>query len=204
MRRSLIRGVVLSAPLFFLLPHAGGAAFAQSGDENALVAATRDLCHRQIVMLGESATHEDGHTHAFKVALLERLVNQCGFDSVFFEAGHYEFIHFNQQRRAGERATADEISHAVGGLWEFNQEFQPLVPFLLAKVQSGRLFLGGIDDQLGQFGQNYANDEMITELAGLLPPQESHNCTVALHKRIYGDYTDAAPYSEADRSQINS
>ena len=55
-------------------------------DEDALTAATEGLCHSKIAMLGESATHGDGHTTTFKVAFVRRLVDQCGFDSVFFEA----------------------------------------------------------------------------------------------------------------------
>jgi erythromycin esterase-like protein len=47
-----------------------------SGDEAALSAATKGLCHTQVVMLGESLTHGDGHTVAFKVALIERLIDR--------------------------------------------------------------------------------------------------------------------------------
>src|SRR5438477_8512808 len=140
---------MLSAGLLFVLPHPGNFALAEPGDDKALTAATQSLCHSQVATLGESATHEDGHTHAFKVALVERLVNECGFDSVFFEASHYEFINFERRLRTGQSVTAGEISAAVGGLWKFNQEFQPLVSLLLASAGGGRLFLGGIDDQLG-------------------------------------------------------
>lgn len=155
-------------------------------------------------MLGESATHEDGHTHAFKVALVERLVDQCGFDNVFFEASHYEFIHLNRRLRMGQAVNIGDALSAVGGLWEFNQEFQPLAPFLLGKAQAGQVFLGGLDDQLGQFGQDYANIEMISELTNPLPHREQQACSAALHKRIYSDYTEAAPYSKSDRAQIEA
>jgi erythromycin esterase-like protein len=176
----------------------------QAEDEDALAAATGGLCHSQIAMLGESATHGDGHALAFKVALVERLVDQCGFDSVFFEASHYEFIHLNRRLRMGQAVTSGGVLSAVGGLWRFNQEFQPLPSFLLAKAHVGKVFLGGIDDQLGQIGQDYANIEMVTELTNLLPQQERQACSVALHKRIYSDYTDASPYSKADRAQIET
>jgi erythromycin esterase-like protein len=190
--------------VFFRLPAVSQSARIKTGDNDALTAATQELCHRQIAMLGESATHEDGHTHAFKAALVERLINQCEFDSVFFEASHYEFINLNRRLRMGQAVTAGDVSSAVGGLWEFNREFQPLAPFLLAKAQAGKVFLGGIDDQLGQMGQDYANIEMVTELTNLLPQQERHACSTALHKRIYYDYTDASPYTKTDRSQIET
>jgi erythromycin esterase-like protein len=155
-------------------------------------------------MLGESATHGDGHTLAFKVALVERLVDQCGFDGVFFEASHYEFINLNRRLRMGQAVTSGGVLSAVGGLWKFNEEFQPLSSFLLAKAQAGQVFLGGIDDQLGQAGQDYANIEMITELTNLLQQPERKACSVALHERIYSDYAHDAPYSKADRTQIEN
>ena len=85
----------------------------------------------------------------------------------------------------GQAVTAGDVSSAVGGLWEFNQDFQPLAPFLLAKAQAGKVFLGGIDDQLGEMGQNYANIEMVTELTNLLPQQERQACSIALHTQTH-------------------
>lgn len=173
-----------------------------SEDEDALNAATQRLCRTQVAMLGESATHGDGHTLAFKVALVERLVDRCGFDSVFFEANHDEFIHLNKRLRAGQVVTSSDVLAAVGGLWSFYREFQPLASFLLTRAQAGRIFLAGIDDQLGQVGQDYANAEMIAELTDLLAQPERQRCSTALYKRVNYDYSDAAPYSKGDRSQI--
>lgn len=174
------------------------------GYGEALTAVIHDACHRQVVLLGESATHGDGHTEAFKVALVERLVNECGFESVFFEASHYEFINIGRRLRTGQTVSAEQVSSAVGGLWKSDREFEPLVPFLLAKTQAGQISLGGIDDQLGGAGQDYANVEMVSELTGFLPEQQRQGCSLALHRRIYNDYTEAAPYSESDRSQISA
>jgi erythromycin esterase-like protein len=53
-------------------------------------------------------------------------------------------------------------------------------------------------------GQHYANVEMVTELTGFLPLQQRQDCRLALHRRIYSDYTKAAPYSQSDRSQITA
>jgi len=90
---------VLAVLLTFTLPHGASSAVPVStGDERALTAATQALCHQEVAMLGESATHGDGHTEAFKVALVERLVNECGFDSVFFEASQYEFSKCSELR----------------------------------------------------------------------------------------------------------
>lgn len=153
-------------------------------------------------MLGESATHGDGHTEAFKVALVERLVNECGFDSVFFEASHYEFLNIERRLRTGQAVSADQVSSATKGFWRFDREFQALIPFLLARAQAGQISLGGIDDQLGEVGQDFANVGMITELTGLLPQQHRQECGEALHRRIYSNDSQAA--SESDRSQLTT
>ena len=199
-----IKGVLALLLSVVLLPHVGPSAHADTGDDNVLAVVTHDLCHYQVAMLGESATHGDGHTEAFKVALVERLVNECGFDSVFFEANHDEFINIARRFRTGQSVSVNLISSAIGGLWNFDREFQPLVPFLLEKAQAGQISLGGIDDQLGQLGQDYANVEMVTELTDFLPQEQRQDCSLALHRRIYSDYTDAAPYSKSDRSQIST
>jgi erythromycin esterase-like protein len=197
----ILTKVVLVVLLIVVLPHAASyAAPADTGDGDALTAVTHDLCHRQVVMLGESATHGDGHTEAFKVALVERLVNECGFDSVFFEASHYEFINIARRLRTGQAVSADQVSAAIGGLWRFDGEFKSLVPFLLVKAQAGQISLGGIDDQLGEMGQDYANVEMFTELTGFLPQQQRQDCSFAIHRRIYSD--NEHPYSKAGDSQI--
>jgi erythromycin esterase-like protein len=196
---------VLVGVLSVGLQHAAGfAAPADTGDGDALMDVTHDLCDRQIVMLGESATHGDARAETFKVALVERLVNECGFDSVFFEASHYEFLNIARRFRTGQTVSVDQVSSAAGGLWKFDQEFQPLVPFLLARAQAGQISLGGIDDQSGEMGQDYANVEMVTELTGFLPLQQRQDCRLALHRRIYSDYTKDAPYSKSDRSQITT
>ena len=165
---------------------------------------TRGLCKVQVAMLGEIATHGDGHTLAFKVALVERLVDQCGFNAVLFEANQDEFIHLNQRIRSGEVVTPDDLLTAVGGIWKFYREFTPLAPFLLTRARSGQLVLGGLDDQLASLGQNYANDEMIAGFTSLLPPPEQQSCNAALHQRIYYDYPADKPYSKLDQSQIGT
>src|ERR1700759_3980340 len=69
----------------------------------ALDAAVRDMCHRDVALLGE-ADHGDGATVAFKVALVRALVTRCHFGAVFFEANHYDFIDFQRRLREGRPA----------------------------------------------------------------------------------------------------
>ena len=196
----LLLGAVMV--LIGCLPAHTQAASSLPEDGKALAAVTHALCNTQVAQVGEIASHGDGHTLAFKVALVERLIDQCGFDAVFFEANQDEFIHLNRRLRAKNVVTSEDLLAAVGGLWKFYREFQPLASFLLTRAQAGRVALGGLDDQLGQLGQDYANIGMVTELTDLLPEPNRQACNAALHKRIYSAYPETAPYSEANRSQI--
>ncbi len=197
--RSLFGALILLSICASAYPQMGISA---PDDGKALEVATQVLCKTQVAMVGEIATHGDGHTLAFKVALVERLVDQCGFDAVFFEANQEEFLNMNLRLRSGNAVNADELLTAVGGIWKFYREFQPLAPFLLTRAQAGRVYLGGLDDQLAQLGQDYANLGMITELTGLLAEPERQDCNTALHKRIFYEYPENAPYAETDRAEI--
>lgn len=187
----------------FFIP-ACRSAVAEAADDTALTQATHDLCHVQIAMLGESATHGDGHTEAFKVALVQRLVNECRFDSVFFEASHYEFINLTASIRRGDTVSADQVLTAIGGLWKFDRGFKPLAPFLLEKARAGVISLGGIDDQLGQLGQDFSNVQMVSHLTTFLPERQRQECAQTLHRRIDSDYAEATPYAPSDRTQITT
>src|SRR5205085_11417512 len=60
--------------------------------ETALRSAEKDLCGKQVALLGENGFHGEGKTVAFKAELIRRLVTHCGYRGVFFEASHYDFL----------------------------------------------------------------------------------------------------------------
>lgn len=169
--------------------------------DNALTATVRDLCHKDVALLGEAA-HGDGHTDAFKVALIERLVRQCHFNAVFFEASHYDFLAVARSLRQGKAVTPEMVSSAIGGLWKFDQEFQPLVPFLVKEANAHQLALGGLDGQLGAFESFYSNDAMPDELTAHLAADRRSTCREAFRRRIYGDYPADKPHAVPDRAEL--
>lgn len=170
-------------------------------DRAALQAVVHDLCTKQVAMLGEAA-HGDGRTDSFKVALVEQLVTKCGYNAVFFEASHYDFLAIDRRLRRHEEVTADMVSSAIGGLWKFDLEFKPLVPFLLAEAKSGRLALGGLDFQLGALESFYANDAMPAELTSYLDESQRAQCREAFRHRTYWNYPESAPYSAAQHDEL--
>ena len=165
-----------------------------------MAAAVRDLCPKRVALLGE-ATHGDGHTDAFKAALVERLVTRCHFNAVFFEASQYEFLSFSRKLRNHEPVDQSMVADAIGGLWKFEFEVRPLIPVLFDAAKARRVVLGGLDGQLGTLEARYANDAMPIELTNYLQADRRRECREFLRRRIYWDYPNA-PYSGSDRAQI--
>jgi erythromycin esterase-like protein len=200
----MARPLLLIVSLFVL--GVGGASLASKDiavpvtDQRALADAVHDLCGKRVALLGE-ATHGDGHTDAFKAALVERLVTRCHFNAIFFEASHYEFLGFTRKLRNGESVDQTMVAAAVGGLWKFDREVQPLIPFLFDAAKAKHVTLGGIDGQLGVFESSYANDVMPVELTSYLEPSRRADCRETLRQRTHWDYP-ASPYSDADRIRI--
>lgn len=151
-------------------------------DSSAVEAVTAAVCDKQIVMLGEAA-HGNGHSDAFKAAMVTRLIERCGFRAVLFESSFPEFVPIWRTQRAGRPVTPEHVGTAVGGLWKFNREFAPLLPYLAAKANDG-LFLGGIDFQLGGLDQTYTNAGMIAELSAGLAPKRAETCRNIVAARI--------------------
>jgi erythromycin esterase-like protein len=166
--------VIASAPLRCL-------AAAPNSETAALESVTRDACHKDVVLLGES-THGDGRTTAFKAALVRRLVERCSFNAVFFEGSFYDFLKIDRRARAHEAVTPQMVSSAVGWLWNHDAEFEPLVPFLTDKVRVHRVVIGGLDDQFGIRDAFYSNDQMLTELTATLPQTRRDLCRKAFDR----------------------
>lgn len=152
--------------------------------EPALDAVTAALCQRQVAVLGE-AEHGDARTEAFKIALIERLVARCGYSAVLFEASFYEFVRLDRIRRAGQALTPEQIAIAVGGLWKFDREFQPLLPYLAEQANQGRLRLGGLDFQQGGRDQDFTNFGVVDELIGELPVAARERCRTAMRDLLF-------------------
>lgn len=180
--------------LLFLSALAGACTTARPGSAivppsggTAVDAAVRDMCGRDVVLLGE-ATHWDGRTTSLKVEIVRRLIDECGFRGLFFEASHYDFLELDRRLRRGQGVTPELISSSIGGLWNRFQEIQPLISYLSARVTTGQVRLGGIDYQLGSAGAHYSITAMPAELADLLSQGDRDACREQLRKRIHQDY----------------
>lgn len=162
------------------------AASVESTDQAAFDQAIAATCDKSVVILGE-ASHGDGHGDAMKVALVEQLVSRCGFNGVLFEASYYEFLPVARNARQGKPVSAALVAAAVGGLWKFDREVQPLFDFLAQQVDAGKIQLGGLDFQAGGFEQPFGNEAMFAELTTSLAPARRDACRTLYRSRVLGD-----------------
>jgi len=189
----------LYTKLFFVyLLVAGVAGHASISSE--LERAVRDLCDKDIALLGE-ASHGDGRTFHFKVELVRRLVNECHYNAFFIESGIYDFLDFNRRLASGSEVEASTIANATGLLWASTREFAPLIPFLFEKAKSGTLIIGGLDDQINSTAY-YALKEMPMELTRFLQGGEQFKCLSKIQRYVLQQYDEQNPYSPADQSRI--
>lgn len=164
-------------------------------------AVVRDVCGRQVVLLGESPTHGFGKTMQFKAELVRELVDGCHFNAVLFESGIYDFLHIQAQVESGGPVTGDAVSAAIGGLWA-NRDVEPLVPYLVGKMRAGQLAVAGIDDQVSR--GSWAQLQMPADLAQHLPGHEQARCLGLLQRHLLYQYREDAPYGPKDRDLIVS
>ena len=165
----------------------------------ALERALHDMCRRQVVLLGE-ASHGDGATEAAKVALVQALVDRCGFRAVLFEASRYAFADLNWRLHEGQPVGSADLSEAVGGIWNADEAFQPLLPFLAERARRGRVHLDGIDYQVGSRGAHFETERLAGELVTRLPQPEADICRETLRRRIWSDYQGG--YDDAEHDHV--
>ncbi len=167
-------------------------------------AAMRDLCGRDVALLGENDSHGDGRAIGFKAVLVRRLVERCHFNAVFFEASHYDFLEISRRLRRGEPVSPEMVSSAIGWLWNHDEEVASLIPFLWSEAKSGRVTLGGLDDQLGARDAFYSIEQMPAELTGFLPSERRPDCRELFRRRILFDYPASEPHTPATNARLQA
>jgi erythromycin esterase-like protein len=55
---------------------------------------TQEICDKKVVLLGELPNHGEAVGFKIKAEIVQKLVEQCDFNGLFFEAGIYDFIGF--------------------------------------------------------------------------------------------------------------
>lgn len=159
-----------------------------------------DVCARELVLLGEDASHGAGRTLAVKGELVRRLIDECGFSVVAIEAGVYDFLDLEHAIAAGT-ATREQLADAIGGLWSTAKQAEPWIAALFDRAKAGRVTVVGLDGQIGATAR-YAQRELPGALAAALDGDRRTACEAELRRYTTWQYDDQAPYDDAVRARI--
>lgn len=172
-------------------------------DRAEIERAVRDLCRRDVVVLGDDANHGAARSTRVRNALLRRLVARCGFGAVLFESQVYDVLDYAHAAAEG-RADVGLLADAVGPIWSRMAESRPLLDWLHGEVVAGRLRVGGIDPQVGGRTGRYAKDRLGTALASVLEPPRRAACNAEFDRHDRWEYGEAAPFDEAARTRLRA
>jgi len=164
-----------------------------------LDAVVHDLCGRSVALLGEAPLHAFGRTLEVKSELVRRLVTECHYNVLLVESGIYDWLNFQKRPVAERDAPVALVASAFGGLWA-SQEVRPLFPFLVDNARSGKLLLGGIDDQIGR--GSYAQTGLTADLLQYLDASERAQCSTTLERHMRWQYTKEVPYDRPANAAI--
>lgn len=200
--RSFVLCLFLSALFLSGCENSHDAAARLSEDPYAKLKNT--LCDKQIVIMGEGSSHDEGATVAFKSKLARDLIQDCGFSLMVFEASFYQFVNLNRQLSAGKPVSRDEIDASIGWLWRNQVDVEPLMTFLHEEANAGRVTIAGMDDQISGRGQDYANLELPIALTERLDTGRQTKCREALNKHIYHHYKEGDRFDTPKKAFILS
>jgi erythromycin esterase-like protein len=200
------RGLVLLALLAGAWTACAAPAEAPPFDRHAsaqLDRLVRDVCRRDVVLLGEDANHGGGRTLEVKVELVKRLVERCGFGGIVFESSIYASLEL-ERRLAQGVASEEDVVDAAGQLWFRAREAQPLPAFLLQAARDGRLRIGGMDVQPVARPGRYTGTRLAAELAAVLDASRRGPCEAEIQRHNRHGYDDAHPFDDAAQARLRA
>lgn len=201
MRLDFCRRSLAAACLLVLSAVGADVRAAEAPVTASIDAAVKDLCGRKVVLLGEDANHGSGKTLEMKSALVRRLIDDCGFDAVFFESQIYDFLDLD--RAFAERtARLEQLSDAIGGSWAKGEEIQTLTAFLFDRANQGRVRLAGLDPQVGGATQRYTQQRLAARLASVLDEASRQDCESAFFRHFNWRYDEVSPFDAAAQTAL--
>lgn len=161
----------------------------------------RDVCRKEIVMLGEDASHGGGRTFEVKTEIVKRLVSRCGFDAVLFESQLYDMLDV-EHAVAQKTATPAQLAGAIGALWARAEESKPLIDVLYRETMAGRVRIAGIDPQVGGVMGDYSKHRLGAALTGPLADDRRDACRREIDTHNGWRYDDAHPFDDAAQQRL--
>ena len=193
------RSLIASIACLALLPGSAPARGQERVTQSIIDGVVNAVCQKQIVLLGELPSHGEAYTFDAKARIADRLMAQCGFTAILFEAPVYDFIGFG---RAAEEHTATpaQLDNAIGRFW-WTRELAPWRRALFEAATQKRAVVGGLDDQVG-ITSRYA----IATLPGLIAEASSESagtgCRHTVSRNLGWTYDDKSPFDEPEKLRL--
>lgn len=159
----------------------------------------RAMCQKRVVLLGEMPTHGEALTFDAKARITDRLVAQCGFSAVLFEAPIYDFLGLE---RAVESRTAssEQLDNAIGRFW-LTRELAPWRRALFESATQRRLVVGGLDDQIS-ITSRYAVATLPQLIGEASADSTATECRTAVSRHLGWTYDTANPFDDREQQKL--
>lgn len=179
---------------------AGPVAHAQERSEQSIVdGVVKAVCKKQIVLLGELPTHGEAQAFDAKSRIADRLIAQCGFKAILFEAPIYDFIGF--ERAAESRtATPEQLDNAIGRFW-WTRELTPWRRALFEAATRRRVVVGGLDDQVS-ITSHYADSALPRLIAAASSEGTAAECRQTISRNLGWTYDAKNPFDEREQLRL--
>jgi erythromycin esterase-like protein len=202
MRRSHRRayGLLIACIASVALLPVGTVARAQERTAQSIVdGVVNAVCQKQIVLLGELPTHGEAHTFDAKSKIADRLIAQCGFTAILFEAPIYDFI--GLERAAATRtATPEQLDNAIGRFW-WTRELAPWRRALFEAATGQRVVVGGLDDQVS-ITSHYAEAALPRLITAASSENTATECRQTVSRHIGWTYDAKNPFDEREQLRL--
>ena len=163
------------------------------------------VCQKQIVLLGELPSHGEAQAFDAKSKIANRLITQCGFTAILFEAPIYDFIGLERAAKT-HTATSEQLDNAIGRFW-WTRELAPWRRALFEALSSeglpkdatepevkNRVMVGGLDDQVS-ITSHYAQ----AALPRLIAAAE---CRQTVVRHVGWTYDAQNPFDEREQLRL--
>lgn len=203
MVRALLPSIGIVAASFLLTASLLLAATAWAAERptppaTAAEAVVRDVCDQRLVVLGELPSHGEAKTFATKATIVRELVERCGFDALFMEAGIYDLI--GLERALPDDATPRLLDDAIGRFWS-TRELEPWRRWLFERARAGTLTIGGLDDQ-PSITSRYARS-VLPYLVERATGSAGSTCRDVVHRHLHWTYDASHPLDDAEQRRLD-
>jgi erythromycin esterase-like protein len=179
---------------------AGTVAHAQERTPQSIVdGVVNAVCQKQIVLLGEQPAHGEALGFDAKSKIADRLIAQCGFTAILFEAPLYDFI--GVERAAKTRTvTPEHLENAIGRFW-WTRELTPWRRALFDAAIQQRVVVGGLDDQVS-ITSHYAKTTLPELIAAASSASAATECRQTVNRHIGWTYDARNPFDEPEQLRL--